>query len=374
MNVRNATDLMTSFAERTGLTSNRAPVRYLWTDAFAVCNFVGLARSTGDSVHLDHAARLIEQVHRTLGKHRPDDPRKGWISGLTEDEGSAHPTIGGLRIGKPLPERSRGERHDEQREWDRDGQYFHYLTKWMHALDVMSRATEQPRFNVWARELGETAFDRFTYVTPQGERRMYWKMSIDLSRPLVESMGAHDPLDGWVTYRQVAATRSIEPDLDEEIDEFAEMIAGRHWTTSDPLGLGGLLIDAARLSQLRTVRTHPQVVAILRSAALGLEHWARSGTLERPASRRLAFRELGLAIGLAGMGQMAESGAHETDSDIGQLLGELKRFASVRGRIVEFWRDPEHRDTKTWRDNRNINDVMLATALTPRGCLKLPRF
>ncbi len=32
---------------------------------------------------------------------------------------------------------------------------------------------------------------------------MYWKMSIDLSRPLVTSEGNLDPYDGYVTYRIV---------------------------------------------------------------------------------------------------------------------------------------------------------------------------
>ena len=35
---------------------------------------------------------------------------------------------------------------------------------------------------------------------------MYWKMSIDLSRPLVASMGQHDPLDGFVTCAELDAT------------------------------------------------------------------------------------------------------------------------------------------------------------------------
>ena len=96
---------MTGFAERTGLTSERPPRRYLWTDAFAVCNFLALERATGHASHAELALRLVEQVHRTLGRHRPDDARRGWISGLSERDGEAHPTRGGLRIGKPLPER-----------------------------------------------------------------------------------------------------------------------------------------------------------------------------------------------------------------------------------------------------------------------------
>ncbi len=53
-----ARSLMASFAERTGLTSNRPPQRYLWTDAFAVCNFLGL-----------------DQNRRRLGAHRAGAPR-----------------------------------------------------------------------------------------------------------------------------------------------------------------------------------------------------------------------------------------------------------------------------------------------------------
>jgi hypothetical protein len=47
-------------------------------------------------------------VHAVLGRHRPDDRRTGWISGLEEQEGSEHPTAGGLRIGKVMNERCRG--------------------------------------------------------------------------------------------------------------------------------------------------------------------------------------------------------------------------------------------------------------------------
>jgi hypothetical protein len=187
--------LMNNFAWRTGLTSDRPKRRYLWTDAFAVCNFLGLARTTGDRRYFDLARRLVDQVHHTLGQHRGDDPRRGWPSGLNEHEGKSHPTLGGLRIGKNLPERGVDEPFDEQLEWDRDGQYFHYLTQWMHALDQMSRSTGESKFNVWARELAKTAYHAFIYQPSIGRvPRMYWKMSIDLLRPLV-------PLDG--------ATRSL---------------------------------------------------------------------------------------------------------------------------------------------------------------------
>ena len=130
-----ARDTMLRFAEKTGLApGSGSTVRYLWTDAYAVCNFLELHRRTNDGNYLQLAVDLVGQVHETLGRHRQDDSREGWISGMSEREGRLHPTAGGLRIGKTLPDRRRHEPADAALEWDRDGQYFHYLTKWMHPL------------------------------------------------------------------------------------------------------------------------------------------------------------------------------------------------------------------------------------------------
>ena len=107
-----AAELMTRFADRTGVTSDRPPRRYLWTDAFAVCNLLRLSSVTGEGRYSEVALRLVDQVHHVLGRHRADDARRGWISGLDARDGEAHPTRGGLRIGKPLAERAPGERVD----------------------------------------------------------------------------------------------------------------------------------------------------------------------------------------------------------------------------------------------------------------------
>ncbi|HSD69183.1 MAG TPA: hypothetical protein VLB07_06515, partial [Woeseiaceae bacterium] len=247
---------MDDFLLRTGITGDGEPVRYLWTDAFGVCNLLGLAESTGQSQYLTHASRLIEQVHQVLGRHRADDHRKGWISGLNEERGRKHPTAGGLRIGKTLPERRLGEPMDERLEWDRDGQYFHYLTKWAHALDVASRRMADVSLGNWGRELMQTACDRFTVSAPGGGLRMVWKMSIDLSRPLVASMGHHDPLDGYIRCLQLRAS-ALAAGATEAANSMATraarlsaMIRRNDLATGDPLGLGGLLSDAAVLAQL----------------------------------------------------------------------------------------------------------------------------
>jgi hypothetical protein len=290
---------MVEFAERTGLSSDAPPQRYLWTDAFAVCNFIGLARETGEQRYAQLALELIEQVHHVLGTYRSDDSRTGWISGLDEREAEAHPTLGGLRIGKPLPERGALDPFDERLEWQRDGQYFHYSTKWMHALDQTARWTGEPRYNSWARELAKLSHDAFTYSGENG-RGMVWKMSIDLSRPLVPSMGHHDPLDGFITCIELQTTASqlssSGPSLEETAADFARMMIDRDWATADPLGLGGLLMDASRVAQLEGLGGFDgaELLRTLLAAALeGLQHYARRNDLRQPASRRLAFRELG---------------------------------------------------------------------------------
>ena len=249
---------MTEFARETGLSpANSTPRRYLWTDAFAVCNFLGLYQETGDEEFKDLALQLVDQVHNILGRHREDDSRTGWVSGLDEEQGRKHPARGGLRIGKQLHERGPTVPFDEGLEWDRDGQYYHYLTKWMHALNRISRVTGEIKYNTWAVELAKTAHARFVYTSRYGgPKNMHWKMSIDLSRPLVPSMGQHDPLDGFVTYNQLQATaaredeESLEMDLRAEILDMVHICQGKSWVTDDPLGIGGLLFDACRVAQL----------------------------------------------------------------------------------------------------------------------------
>jgi hypothetical protein len=363
---------MTQFARRTAPTAGGESRRYLWTDAFAVCNFLGFERATGDGTYVELALQLVDRVHKTLGRHRSDDARSGWISGLGAQEGEAHPTRGGLRIGKPLPERLPGEPLDDRLEWDRDGQYFHYLTKWMHALDQVTRSTGQALFNTWARELAFAAHRAFTHV-PQGgaRKRMYWKASIDLSRPLVASMGQHDPLDGLVTCAQLETTAAglrtpvPGPDLSGAMADFAAMLEPRMLSTDDPLGLGGLLVDAYRVEQLIRHAALPAGEALLdalATAALhGLRSYATKPHLRLPADERLAFRELGLAIGLAAADLM-EQGAHRS---------QLARHAPLRAEIESFWLREEHRRTDTWLQHADINDVMLATVLAPEGFLVL---
>ncbi len=379
-------DIMTEFADVTGLsTAQKVPRRYLWTDAFAVCNFLELYRQTGEEKYKDLALRLVDQVHNILGRHREDDPRTGWISGLDEQEGEMHPTKGGLRIGKKINERKPADPYDERLEWDRDGQYYHYLTKWMHALNCVTRVTGDSTYNMWAIELAKTAHARFTYVPSSGvQKRMYWKMSIELLYPLVASMGHHDPLDGFITYNQLQATAAKDSkkpmlDLNAEIADMAEICKGKDWATDDPLGIGGLLGDAYKLVQLiieENFEPAGLMEDLLNSSLLGLESYTRNNSLKLPADYRLAFRELGLAIGLRAVEKV--QGLIEENRDLFYKkhrrhlrIEPLMRYTYLIEIIEKFWLERKNREASTWTEHRDINMVMLATSLVPDGCLTL---
>jgi hypothetical protein len=374
---------MDAFARRTGLIGGGEPRRYLWTDAFAVCTFLELHRRTGDERYKDLALRLVHQVHHTLGRHREDDPRTGWISGLDEEMAEQHPTRGGLRIGKDLPERKPDAPIDRRLEWERDGQYYHYLTKWMHALNRISRITGERTYNRWALELAETAHDRFTYArSSEIPKRMVWKMSIDLSYPLVEAMGQHDPLDGLITYQELQATaaeKPARPDLSREIEAMNRMCEGVHLVTDDALGIGGLLSDAYRLAQLvmnEDIEEIPLLRRLLDASVDSMRAYVSQAPLEQPIEFRLAFRELGLAIGLEAVERLHvlfQESAYSSHQlgPLRAMVEDLLQYEPVRRTIKTFWLDDARRETEAWAGHRDINAVMLATSLAPDGYLSV---
>jgi hypothetical protein len=371
--------IMLEFARSTGLEpASDTPRRYLWTDAFAVCNYLELFRLTDDKTYRDLALRLVNQVHHTLGRHRGDDLRSGWISGFGEEEGEMHPTKGGLRIGKKLNERKPNEPFDERLEWDQDGQYYHYLTKWMHALNCVSRVTGDPIYIQWAVELVKAVHDKFTYVPSQrSQKRMYWKMSIDLTYPLVPSMGQHDPLDGFITYSELqAAARDFKQlskfDLSSEIADMKNICQGMNMATNDPLGIGGLLSDSARIAQLmRNGFSYMGLLeTVIGASLLGVESFATGQSLELPADYRLAFRELGLSIGLKGVKELIGWIKENPDlfnrkNSLQEHVESLARYAPLGEAIDQFWMISKNWEHCSWTDHQDINMVMLATSLAP---------
>lgn len=373
-----AREIMLEFADRTGLSpATHNPHRYLWTDAFAVCNFLSLYRLSGDEHFKALAIKLIDQVHHVLGRHRDDDARSGWISGLSAAEGEEHPTAGGLRIGKRFNERAIDDAFDEHLEWERDGQYFHYSTKWMHALCRAAIVFEEEEYCRWAVELAKAThagFHTADFVARQ--KRLHWKMSIDLSYPLVAASGMHDPLDALVTYHEIEDCLRHFPELtwpyslDTEITEAEAMIEVGRWETNDALGIGGLLFDACRALQL-AVRGRELLLTAKRlviASLNSLETYLRQNSLRVPAEFRLAFRELGMTIGLHGVQTMMQISEHHSalcSATLREEINALGRHVVHAHTIEDFWREPRNQRVRSWQDHHDINDVMLATSLLP---------
>jgi hypothetical protein len=223
---------------------------------------------------------------------------------------------------------------------------------------------------------------------------MYWKMSTDLTYPLVASMGQHDPLDGLVTYceLQLAAKepgQSPGPDLAAEIAEMSGTCRGMGLATDDPLGIGGLLSDASRIVQIMG-KGGPGFMAdlgpgfhsgflatlgnVVDAALLGLEAFADSGMLRLPAEFRLAFRELGLSIGLAGVGGLVRviqenPALFGGDSSLQVQAEALRSYVPLGEAIGRFWLEGGNQEAGSWTEHREINMVMLATDLVPEGYL-----
>jgi hypothetical protein len=159
--------------------------------------------------------------------------------------------------------------------------------------------------------------------------------------------------------------------LSGAISDFAAMVDPARIATADPLGIGGLLIDAYRVLQLERegVRLSGLLGDLLVAVEIGLGQYSSQNDLQLAAAHRLAFRELGLAIGLAALQRDEWSAAEPA---LRSRIDKLLPYMPLRGVIETFWLLPENRDVASWTDHLNINDVMLATSLEPTGFLAVP--
>ena len=319
--------------EGQALTGGDPSRRYLWTDAFAVQAFFGIFHVSENEEYKQKALQLIDLVHEHLGKYHSEDSRKGWISGLNEEEAKARPTVAGLRIGKELPERKPEESYNSRLEWERDGQYFHYLSRWMIALLQAFNETEDKNYLLQAKDLF-LATGKFIYGS--GNRlAMYWKMDTALSRPLVPSMGHHDPLEGLLCGLSIKnALLEEDQKLDALIQKFKIMCEGKSWTTHDPLGIGGLLLNSVRAAELEA--NGVVLPALVKAKKLFKEsldslHGLHGFGKDDNPNRRLAFRECGLSLGLRVV-KSSKNVIFETSSEEG-----IQQFYDLASDIEEFW-------------------------------------
>lgn len=297
--------------------------RYLWTDAFGVLNFITLYKLTGTPLYLSHATTLATTVHEVLGRTRD---QKNCLPGATD----ANPLGGGLRIGK---EDAHGS--------DPDGQYHHYLTLWMFALNRLAVSSGTKSWNESAISLAKAIHPHFVYNRNTSRPRMYWKMSIDLQQPLVRSEGNLDPIDGYVIYKLLQSTDGPDSTvLEEEIRDY-KMIVDSKWraySSSDPLDLGMTLWTS------HWVADEDWGAALLQKAKSDLYELFEQGHFERNLKRRLAFREFGTALGMKCALDESEKRADE---------------------LLEMW-DTEKDTGRNWEsDLMPISTVMNCAALIP---------
>lgn len=358
-----ARQLLEDYLDRTGVSGSAGDSsrRYLWTDAFTVQGLFGLHHILGKDLYKEQILRLVDLVHEHLGSFHPGDSRKGRISELSEEEAALHPTLAGLRIGKRLPERKEDESYSTQLEWERDGQYFHYLTRWIQTLLLAGKETNTEKYVVWALEL-MLATEKFIYR--EGDHiGMYWKMDTALSRPMVASSGAHDPLEGMICAKSIQlALPERASELDFLIKKLEELCRGRDWATSDSLGIGGLLLNTARAAEI--ISENGNLISavkpkkLLEDSLYSLQLFAPGFNDRQQAGRRLAFREGGLALGIRTL-----YGIKEEITAPHLQLDQLQKYLSIAENIEDFWLNTENREADSWKEHLDINAVTLSCSL-----------
>lgn len=302
--------------------------RYLWTDAFGVVNFITLSRETSSPIYLTLAERLVDTVHNILGRARDGAAR---LPPATDDE----PLKGGLRIGKM-------EAHGS----DGDGQYHHYLTLWMFALNRLALATGKKQYNQLAVQLAKAIHPHFVKRRAGHGLRMVWKISTDMTTVLVPSEGHLDAATGFVVYRLVQRTaehlHGPSGALAEEIAEYRQIMSREKklMASSDPLDLGMGLWMCHFFRDEDWARTLGSESLEIARAVLD----DKKGLMTQHVSHRLAFREFGAFLGLECYG-------------IGE---ELRKPLSA---VIAFWQSAV--EDATDEDLRPITLVMYAAALIP---------
>ncbi|KFZ08817.1 hypothetical protein V502_09131 [Pseudogymnoascus sp. VKM F-4520 (FW-2644)] len=302
--------------------------RYLWTDAFGVVNFLTLYKELNEEKYLILAKRLVVRVHDILGWTRDGKSR---LPGATDD----NPLGGGLRIGK-----------DEASGPDGDGQYHHYLTLWMFALNRLSIASGVATYNDQAIALARAIHPRFFIDRTSASARMVWKISMDMSRPLVPSQGRLDATTGFVVYRLLQAAAKEPRVLETEIEDYQKVMRLRDSVdaTHDTLDLGMALWIAhwyAGQDQWADQLGENCLIAI--KTIFGDERYKT-----RAVPHRLAFREFGALMG-------AKCYTHDED------------VVALTDSVIEVWGNFIN---TTVEELKPITMVMYSAALLPTAFQK----
>lgn len=295
-------------------------------------------RMTSLSVYLDHARSLVTAVHSTLGKTRD---LSSHLPGAT----NSNPLGGGLRIGK---EDATGS--------DGDGQYHHYLTLWMFALNRLSNISGEKSYNSQAISLAKAIHPHFVYNHKSSRPRMYWKMSMDLQEPLVKSEGNLDPVDGLMVFKLLQKTdHEGSSILAEEIHDYQRIVdtKWKNYSSSDPLDLGMTLWTAHWEDE-------PWARGLVDRAEQDARELWESAHFRRSTGRRLAFRDFGFVLGIK-CGLLSRDGGTWSER-----VNSVLQAWEASGLVPEVQAD-HTAGINGEEDLHPITLVMYAAALVP-GC------
>jgi len=224
--------------------------------------FLSLYEQTKENRYIEEAEHLVSEVKRVLGRSK------------------------GYRIGE---------------EPDRDGQYFHYLTKWIFALHQLSiHHPDLSRRQFHHQE----AIKIIKEIHPHFLIRdvgILWKMKEDLSGPFPGyGLGGLDHYDAYVVYRLVDGGSGI---LAREISDVFSLVQNsfRNFSCSQDLGLGEALWmtswfpeeEWAQVVRERSIKT---LEKMWREVDQTKGYFIRDLKYERTS--KLAFGSYGVCIGL----------------------------------------------------------------------------
>jgi hypothetical protein len=115
---------------------------------------------------------------------------------------------------------------------------------------------------------------------------------------------------------------------------------------------------------------------VMQGAGHGLKIMLMTGYLKRPAEDRLAFRELGLAIGLRAVPIIARAFENERTAfgnrpSLLRLIDLLLPYERLNDDIIGLWLPCAEDPDESWRAHQDINETMLATAIAPSTFLSV---
>jgi len=147
----------------------------------------------------------------------------------------------------------------------------------------------------------------------------------------------------------------------------------------DSCRLFQVLVESRKHRECSAISLDSLLFSITRDAERSLNAYSRSASpaLKLHAEHRLAFRELGLSIGIHAIELMQQILSENKEVMVNQdkldhqLKTMVEKYRDLAPRIEDFWLDPSNRATHSWKAHEDINSVMLATSLAPEGFLAL---